>query len=189
MLESTPLEDARLDAHDVTMPPPLVLLCGPAFSGKSTLAARLSRRWGFRVVSLDEINARRGLQGGQGIPDAEWVKTVGVAREEVRSLLALAEARVVVDDTLCFRFLREDFARVAAEAGRQSVLLVLGTPLEKVRRRITENAQHPVRGDIAPAVLERHLATFEWPGADEPHRVVHDPAGLDAWLADEADGW
>ncbi len=171
------------------MPPPLVLLCGPAFSGKSTLTAHLARRWRFRVVSLDEINARRGLHGGDGIPDAEWGKTVGVAREEVRALLSRSEARVVVDDTLCFRFLREDFARVAAEAGRRSVLLVLGTPLEDVRRRIAENARYPVRGSIVPAVLERHLATFEWPGADEPHRVVHDPAGLDAWLIDEVDRW
>ncbi|RPH71198.1 MAG: hypothetical protein EHM78_08290 [Myxococcaceae bacterium] len=53
------------------MSPPLLLLCGPAFSGKSTVAAHLFRRWDFRVVSLDEINARRGLHGGQGIPDAE----------------------------------------------------------------------------------------------------------------------
>jgi predicted kinase len=180
------VEDAR---WSLSMPPPLVLLCGPAFSGKSTLAAHLSRRWGFLVVSLDEINARRGLHGGQGIPDAEWVKTVGVAREDIRALLAQSEARVVVDDTLCFRFLREDFARVAAEAGRQCVLLVLGTPLEEVRHRIAENARHPVRVEIVPAVLERHLATFEWPGADEPHRVIADAAGLDAWLAEEVDRW
>ena len=53
------------------MSPPLLLLCGPAFSGKSTLAAHLSRRWDFRVVSLDEINAHCGLHGGQGLPDAE----------------------------------------------------------------------------------------------------------------------
>ena len=171
------------------MPAPLVLLCGPAFSGKSTLAAHLSQRWGFWVVSLDEINARRGLHGGQGIPDAEWAKTVGVACDELRALLSQSGARVVVDDTLCFRFLREDFARVAAEAGRQSVLLVLGTPLEEVRRRVAENVRYPVRGDITPAVLERHLATFEWPGADEPHRVIADAAGLDAWLSDEVGRW
>ncbi|HZJ53526.1 MAG TPA: ATP-binding protein [Myxococcaceae bacterium] len=171
------------------MPPPLVLLCGPAFSGKSTLAAHLSRRWGFRVVSLDEINARRGLHGGQGIPDAEWGRTVGVARDEVRTLLSVPGARVVVDDTLCFRFLRADFARVAAAAGRDSVLLVLGASLEEIRRRIAENARHPVRGSVAPHVLERHLAAFEWPGEDEPHRVFHDPAGLDAWLAEEVVRW
>jgi predicted kinase len=171
------------------MPPPLLLLCGPAFSGKSTVAAHLSRRWDFRVVSLDEINARRGLDGGQGIPDAEWVETVRMALEEVRDLLSNREARVVVDDTLCFRFLRADFARVAAESGRQSVLLVLGTPLEEVRRRIAENGRHPVREGLVPAVLERHLATFEWPRADEPHRVIPDSAGLDTWLVDEVDRW
>jgi hypothetical protein len=112
-----------------------------------------------------------------------------VACDEVRALLSVPEARVVVDDTLCFRFLRADFSRVAAEAGRESVLLLLGTSLEEICRRITRNARHPVRGSEAPSVLERHLATFEWPGDDEHHRVVQDPAGLDGWLVDEVDRW
>ncbi len=117
------------------------------------------------------------------------VCTAGKAFPTPRHLLSNREARVVVDDTLCFRFLRADFARVAAESGRQSVLLVLGTPLEEARSRIAENARHPARGGIVPAVLERHLATFEWPGADEAHRVIPDPAGLDAWLVEEVDRW
>ena len=168
---------------------PLLLLCGPAFSGKSTLATHLSRRWGFRVVSLDAINARRGLHGGQGIPDAEWARTVAVARDEVRTLLSAPAERVVVDDTLCFRFLRDDFARVATESGRDSVLLVLRTPEREIRRRIISNEGRPDRAGILPAVLERHLATFEWPQADEPHRVVDGPASVDAWLAVESGRW
>ena len=55
-----------------TGPPPpargLYLLCGLAFSGKTTLTAALSRHLGAAVVSLDAINASRGLQGGMGIP-------------------------------------------------------------------------------------------------------------------------
>ena len=171
------------------MPPPLLLLCGPAFSGKSTLAAHLAVHWGFQVVSLDAINARRHLHGGDGIPDEEWARTSALAREEVRALLAVPGSRVVVNDTLCFRFLRTDFARVAAEAGRSSLLLVVATAVEEVRRRIAANARRPSRRGISGAVLERHLATFEWPGEDEAHCQVRDVAELDAWLGVEAARW
>src|SRR4029077_883183 len=42
----------------------LYLLCGLAFSGKTTLASILSVRLPAVVVSLDAINASRGLDGG-----------------------------------------------------------------------------------------------------------------------------
>jgi hypothetical protein len=38
-------------------------------------------------------------------------------------------------------------------------------------------------------VLVRHLERFEWPGEDEPHRVIDDVAALDGWLEGEAAGW
>jgi predicted kinase len=171
------------------MRPPLFLLCGPAFSGKSTLAARLREQWSFQVVSLDAINARRGLRGGDGIPDREWARTAALAREEARALLTRPEARVVVDDTFCFRFLRDDFRRLAMEEDRSSRLVVLGTSPEEVRRRSAENASRPVRAGIRAEVLEHHLARFEWPGDDEPHRVVDDVAALDRWLKREIGDW
>ncbi len=53
----------------------LTLVCGLAFAGKSTLAAAIAEHQGAVVVSLDEINARRGLHGGTGIAPEEWVRT------------------------------------------------------------------------------------------------------------------
>lgn len=67
--------------------------------------------------------------------------------------------------------------------------LVLGTPLEEVWRRVAANAERPVRRGVSAAILERHLATFEWPGEDEPHRVVRDVDELEGWLAVEAARW
>lgn len=46
-----------------------------------------------------------------------------------------------------------------------------------------------VRLAIIGAVLERHLATFEWPSPDEPHCVVEDAVALEEWPATEASGW
>jgi len=43
--------------------------------------------------------------------------------------------------------------------------------------------------ELPAEVLEHHLARFEWPGDDEPHRVVDDVAALDRWLMRETAGW
>ncbi len=60
----------------------LVLLCGTAFSGKSTVARTLAPSLSASIVSLDEINERRGLWGGDGIPVEEWMRTHELASDE-----------------------------------------------------------------------------------------------------------
>lgn len=84
----------------------LVLRCGLSFSGKSTLAARLSDALVGELLSLDRINEERGLDGGQGIPLDEWATTNRIAHERAGALLA-AGRHVVVDDTGSPRFVRD----------------------------------------------------------------------------------
>lgn len=50
------------------MPSTLHLLCGLAFSGKTTLARALLEREDLACVSLDDIGRERGLWGRDGIP-------------------------------------------------------------------------------------------------------------------------
>jgi predicted kinase len=162
----------------------LIVLCGPAFSGKSTLARAIAGRSGAAVVCLDEINARRGLHGGEGVPDQQWAATHREALTEVERLVAAGTRHIVVDDTSCYRFLRDDYRAVAERLGYRFVLLVVDTPLELIRERIRANAATANRGGIRPEVFERHVASFEWPGDDEPHVVLRSEADVEAWLVD-----
>ncbi|TCC63325.1 ATP-binding protein [Kribbella pittospori] len=147
----------------------LVLMCGTAYSGKSTYAQALAARVDAVVVSLDEINERRGLWGGDGIPVEEWIRTHELARTEVRAQLA-AGRTVIVDDTSSLRSLRDGWRSLAAGAG--FVLVYLDVDHPTIRRRQAGNRRSLARGDVADAVLEQHLADFEPPGADEsPVRV------------------
>jgi len=108
----------------------LYLLCGLAFSGKSTLAAALAERLDAKVVSLDEINARRDLWGGDGVADDEWAATHRQALREVEDHMRRGTPCIVVDDTNCYRFLRDDHGELAGEHGYRVRILVLRPPLD-----------------------------------------------------------
>jgi predicted kinase len=161
----------------------VLLLCGPAFAGKSTFAESLARQHDWPVVSTDEITQRRGLRLGDGVPVAEAAASHRRALAEVAAHLEAGSRVVVVDDTNCYRFLRDDYRRVAAAAGATVVLAVFAPPEEEIRRRVAANEQRSTRAGIRPEVLEPHLREFEWPGPDEDPQNVPQGADPAAWAA------
>jgi predicted kinase len=144
----------------------LVLMCGTSFSGKSTVARALAPGLLAGIVSLDEINERRGLWGGDGIPVEEWIRTHEIASGEVRESLASGRS-VVVDDTSSPRFLRDGWRSLAAEVGAGFTLIYVDVDHDTIRRRRAANLSEPSRRDVADDVLDQHLADFEPPQADE----------------------
>jgi predicted kinase len=146
----------------------LVLMCGTSFSGKSTFARALAAEIQGLIISLDEINERRGLWGGDGIPIEEWQRTHQIATAEARAQLLGGTGRnVVVDDTSSLRVLRDGWRELAGEVGVGFGLIYLDVGHATIRRRLAENRVSRTRRDVAYAVLEEHLASFEPPEADE----------------------
>lgn len=164
--------------------PTLYLLCGLAFSGKTTLAAALRHRLGCTVVSGDEINARRGLHGGDGLPPEEWARTHRLALAEVEELMRRSVPAVVVDDTNCYRFLRDDYRALARRHAYAVRLLVLDVPLAEVRRRMAVNEESRGRRRLDPEVFEEHRRGFEWPGHDETPLPVPATVPVERWVED-----
>lgn len=161
----------------------LYLLCGLAFSGKSTLAAAIRQRLGCALVSLDDLNAQRGLHGGMGISGEEWARTHGEALRAVEAALRVGHS-VIVDDTSCFRFLRDNYREIADRYGVATVVIYLDVPLDLVRARMRANDLEPSRAPITEAVLLDLVEKFEAPGADEA--VIVFPAGAlpERWVAE-----
>lgn len=160
----------------------LYLLCGMAFSGKTTLASVLARHARALVVSLDEINASRGLHGGAGIPEGEWART---HREALRQIEAALEAgrSVIVDDTNCFRFLRDNYRAVADLHGARTTVLYLDRPLELLLDRLRENERTNARAPVTETVLRELARKFEPPGPDEETLVCPSGIPVDVWVA------
>lgn len=145
----------------------LYLLCGLAFAGKSTLATAIAARLDATVVSLDEINAQRGLFGGLGIAAEEWAISHQAALARAEDALARG-LPVVVDDTNCFRFLRDDYRAVADRCGATTVVIFVDIPLSVVRDRLRANDRTRARSRVSEEILLDLARKFEAPAADEP---------------------
>jgi predicted kinase len=124
----------------------LLLLCGPAFSGKTTLAYALEAR-GWVRISLDDILRSRGLQPGAGVPERAWQDASFAACLLITSA-AQRGLDVVVDDTLGFRSLRDRYRDVGAGAGMSVLLASFEWP----------SADEPHIALDAAAPLERQLS-------------------------------
>lgn len=144
----------------------LTLMCGLSFSGKSTLAARLAQDLPARLISLDHLNAERGLEGGQGIPLEEWARTNRIAHERAGALLRQGH-HVVIDDTGSPRFLRDAWRTTADAAGAPFAVVWVQVTAELQRARVLANRETQERPDVTDAVLRDHVASFEPPSEED----------------------
>ena len=161
--------------------PVLYAMCGLAFSGKSTFAARLAARFGIERISLDDINTARGLHGGRGMTDAQWEETSAIAVESLGKLLSSGQS-VVLDDTLSHRFLRDRYRKVAASFGATFVLVFMDTAMAEIEARMARNRQSRVRQGIRRSVFDAHRDRFQFPTADEHPVRFTCGADIDKWL-------
>jgi predicted kinase len=140
----------------------LILMCGRSFSGKSTVAQAIAPAFDGTVVSLDLINSERGLNGGRGIPVAEWARTNDVARDRVAAALRTGRT-VIVDDTSSPRFLRDGWRALGAPV----VLVFIDADIATILRRQAANRSVGQRDDVTDEVMTAHLKCFEPPEPDE----------------------
>jgi len=159
----------------------LFIMCGIAFSGKTTVAKQLVQAVRCAYVSLDDINAERGLHGGEGIAVGEWERTHGIALERIRGLMARGES-IVLDDTNCFRWLRDRFCEIACENGYVAELVYLEVSLEEVQARMVRNRMKAARPAIESNVFGEHVENFEPPQTDEVATVLRSAEDIARWI-------
>jgi predicted kinase len=160
----------------------LILMCGLPFSGKSTLARAIAERTGCEYISLDEINKERGLGfGGDGIPVEAWEETHSIALSRLRHLLP--DADVILDDTCCYRWIRDRYRALAGEFGLPTRVVHLDIPAEIVSLRRRDNLEKRARGDVRDDIFDKVAESFEIPGDDESVIVFDGSVPLQEWLA------
>ncbi len=162
-----------------------LIVCGPAASGKSTLAAVLASRSGLGVIASDEV--RKGLAGiasserarPEHYSPAFTRRTYATVGERAAERLRRGEG--VILDATCRTPAQRATLLHAVEESAQNVLLVhcridLATALARAQARM----RNPTRvSDATPEIVERQYGEFEPPTELAPERVL----ALDGELA------
>lgn len=159
----------------------LYLMCGLPFSGKSTVAKAIVEHIGCDYISLDDINHQRGLGfGGDGIPGDEWERTHQIAIHLLSKSLRTSDA--ILDDTCCFRWIRDRFRNCADSAGASTCVIYIGVERETVAVRMKENEVTNVRHGIKDEIFESTAKNFEPPDEDENVIFFNESNDIRDWL-------
>ncbi|WP_392531848.1 AAA family ATPase [Nostoc sp. C117] len=165
----------------------LYLLCGLAFSGKSTLAKAMVDYLNCGYVSLDDINKDRGLGfGGDGIPVEEWENTHQIAIGILDNLMQL-EQDIILDDTNCFRWLRDRFREVAKRHNYGTKVIYFDVPLEEIYIRMQMNEQTKKRQGIKKEIFAELIQHFQPPEIDENILLFNNEYTIKDWLETQLD--
>lgn len=160
--------------------PRVVLLCGPAGSGKST-TARVLEAEGYLRLGWDEEAARQGFHG---YPLPEGAEQQVHAVVQARLAAAVAEGRdVVVDTSFWQRARRQAYRDLLTPLGVEPVTYYLQVPLDVLLERVARRTgAGPDDVVLDEATVRRFVAGFEVPTPQEgPLRVLDGRGPLDGW--------
>jgi predicted kinase len=141
---------------------PVAIVCGPAASGKSTLAAALAARSGATVLSSDPVRKDLfAIAPTERAPAAAYTpeanrRTYSELGRRAAELAAAGEP-VVVDATFRYAADREAFGQI-----RDAVWIECRAPAEVLARRAAARLEDPARvSDADAAIAVRQLLEWE----------------------------
>ncbi len=171
--------------------PVALFICGPAATGKSTLATELSRRCGMPVVRSDVLRKRlAGLAPTERARPEHYTEdftraTYGLLADEARARLREHEG-VIVDATCRTRAERTRLRHRVQRPWLTSLFIRCEAPLEVSSRWAAQRVRRPERtSDATPEIVAAQFRCFE-PLDELPARSVlalNTQRSLDAQVA------
>lgn len=146
----------------------LYIFCGIPFSGKTTLAKRLVKKFGFVRIDLDEVKFDLF---GKNIKDEEinrsgWDKVYKEMYKRIED--NLKKGRVVINDTGNFtRYERGLLRKIAEKLNLKTATVYVKTPKTVAWERLLNNRKTGRRFDIRKEDFESTVAEMEPPTKDE----------------------
>jgi predicted kinase len=156
----------------------VVLMCGPAGSGKTTFSKQLESQ-GYARLSIDEEIWKR-LESGLLTPDSDIHMVSLSIEEDIRARLVHMVRHgqnVVVDFSFWQRSIRDAYRRIVTENGGQVELVYFRVPPHVLQERA---ARRNDANDVSAGkmTLDRFISGFEEPGEDEHPIVIDNLSGM-----------
>src|SRR5260221_2131371 len=144
----------------------LYIMCGLAFSGKSTLSRKIAEYTGAKRIAFDELWVEKEKEKPISKGDEGWKFIREAGLREVAK--ALSEGISVVYDDNNPRFEhREEVRKIAERLGIKNLVIYLNTPLEIIKSRETANRNTGERHEVEPLNFQKVANDLEVPTSKE----------------------
>ena len=161
--------------------PTLYIMCGLAFSGKSTLARKIAEYTGSKIIAFDKLWVEKDKE--QPVPKGaegwKFIRKIG----QVEVAKALQENISVVYDDNNVRFEhRKELREVARKVGARAVVVYLNTPLKLIRKREAINKTTGQRHEVESENFNTVLEQLQIPTTKESVMEFKPEMNLDEWV-------
>lgn len=144
----------------------LYIMCGLAFSGKSTLARKIAERTGSRLIAFDKLWVEKEKEQPISKDSEGWRFVRKVAQEEIANTLKEGKSVVYDDNNVRFEH-REEVREIARRLGANPIVVYLKTPMELIRERELINKTTAERHEVEPENFQTVVEQLEVPTPNE----------------------
>ena len=160
----------------------LYILTGLPFSGKTTLTKELVNRFGFIIVSMDDVMDEKGFEAVK-MTQEDWNTVYSEGYEKLKKLLS--EGKTVVLDLGNLKRSERTTARQIAESLNSAYKLIyLDIPVDEIEARWKRNNETKERDQLERVTLDIALVMFDKPTSDENFIIYNQNMDLDKWIKD-----
>ena len=161
--------------------PTLYIMCGLAFSGKSTLSRKISEHTVSKLIAFDKLWVEKDKE--QPVPKADlgWKLIRRVGQDEVLKALEKGTSVVYDDNNIRFEH-REELREVAKRFGAKAVVVYLNTPLELIKEREAANRVTGERHEVEPENFQAVLEQLQIPTDREKVLEFRPEMNLEDWV-------
>lgn len=158
----------------------LYIFCGIPFSGKTTIAKKISDKFGFSRIDLDDV--KFGLFGNdvkdENLSQKDWDKVYATMYEKIGS--ELRNGKTVIQDTGNFTAKERLLVKnIAKDIKLETIEVYINTPVEVARKRLVKNRETKDRFNIRDEDFESTIAEMETP---KEAIIYNYPESVDDWI-------
>lgn len=159
----------------------LYIMCGLAFSGKSTLAKKVAEFTGSTIIAFDKLWVKKDKEQPVSKDAEGWRFIRKVAQDEITKELRDGNSVVYDDNNVQFQH-REELREIARKLGIKETVIYLNTPLEVIREREAANRVTGQRHEVEPENFQTVLEQLQVPTSEENVIEFRPETNLDSWL-------